>query len=151
MIFDFGGGTLDCSIVRCHGYDCRVQAVNGDPALGGIDFDNVIKEMIMKKVRKKLPKGVTIKEEEEGAIQREAEVFKKILSDSSVAKRPISIDGKPYEVQIQRAKFWKKVEAEGIRRRAISVAKSAIDKAIEYGRTDKIDFIVIVGGTSKIP
>eukprot|EP01083_Nonionella_stella_P255728 877345_1 len=151
MIFDFGGGTLDCSIVRCHGYDCRVQAVNGDPALGGIDFDNVIKEMIMKKVRKKLPKGVTIKEEEEGAIQREAEVFKKILSDSSVAKRPISIDGKPYEVQIQRAKFWKKVEAEGIMRRAISVAKSAIDKAIEYGRTDKIDFIVMVGGTSKIP
>lgn len=42
-MFDLGGGTLDISIVEAseNGNSILVKAVDGDPLLGGRDFDAV--------------------------------------------------------------------------------------------------------------
>eukprot|EP01084_Bolivina_argentea_P064728 117998_1 len=53
MVFDFGGGTLDVSILRCTGIHCEVESVSGNNTLGGIDFDHVIAEIIVDKLKKK--------------------------------------------------------------------------------------------------
>ncbi len=42
LIFDFGGGTLDVSIVDCFENMLSVMAVSGDNQLGGRDFDRQI-------------------------------------------------------------------------------------------------------------
>ena len=42
LVFDFGGGTLDVSIVDCFDNMVSVLAVSGDNRLGGADFDHQI-------------------------------------------------------------------------------------------------------------
>lgn len=42
LVFDFGGGTLDISIVDCFDNVVAISAVSGDMHLGGADFDEAI-------------------------------------------------------------------------------------------------------------
>ena len=42
MVFDFGGGTLDVSIVECFENIVEITAISGDNRLGGDDFDHAI-------------------------------------------------------------------------------------------------------------
>jgi len=42
LVYDLGGGTFDVSAVDMDDGVCLVLAVNGDTALGGVDFDRVI-------------------------------------------------------------------------------------------------------------
>lgn len=42
LVFDFGGGTLDVSVVECFENVVNILAVCGDNQLGGLDFDTAI-------------------------------------------------------------------------------------------------------------
>ena len=42
LVFDFGGGTLDVSLVDCFENVVEITAVSGDNRLGGMDFDRVL-------------------------------------------------------------------------------------------------------------
>ena len=44
LVFDFGGGTLDVSLVDCFENVVEITAVSGDNRLGGLDFDRVLAE-----------------------------------------------------------------------------------------------------------
>ncbi len=49
IVFDFGGGTLDISIVDCFENVTSILAVSGDSHLGGSDFDLIIAKMFCNK------------------------------------------------------------------------------------------------------
>ena len=42
VVFDFGGGTFDISILEVHDGVIEVKATNGDTILGGDDIDQVL-------------------------------------------------------------------------------------------------------------
>ena len=46
LVFDFGGGTFDVSILRCVGGEYQVLAIDGDNYLGGDDFDKRFAEAL---------------------------------------------------------------------------------------------------------
>ena len=50
LIFDLGGGTLDCALMSCDLSDNAFALIgtDGDPLLGGNDWDNIISGMIAK-------------------------------------------------------------------------------------------------------
>ena len=39
LVYDFGGGTLDVTILQLYQRQLTVQAIDGDDHLGGSDFD----------------------------------------------------------------------------------------------------------------
>jgi molecular chaperone DnaK len=47
MVFDFGGGTLDVTIMEMGGGVFQVKSTSGDTQLGGTDMDNSIVEYII--------------------------------------------------------------------------------------------------------
>lgn len=51
-VYDLGGGTFDISILEIAQGVFEVKATNGDTSLGGEDFDNVIKEWVIKEFKK---------------------------------------------------------------------------------------------------
>jgi molecular chaperone DnaK (HSP70) len=53
MVYDFGGGTFDVSILEVKGNKFNVLAVDGDSRLGGDDLDNVIVDYLLEKFSKK--------------------------------------------------------------------------------------------------
>ena len=52
MIFDFGGGTLDVSILKVEKGRLFTLATSGDCHLGGQDIDNILVEYFFKKIQK---------------------------------------------------------------------------------------------------
>lgn len=48
LVFDFGGGTLDVSLVDCFDNVIEIVSVSGDNRLGGSDFDRMIAEQFCK-------------------------------------------------------------------------------------------------------
>ena len=48
LIFDFGGGTFDVSVMTLKGHDIKVKSKNGDNHLGGQDIDNLILDFCIK-------------------------------------------------------------------------------------------------------
>ena len=58
LVFDFGGGTLDISTVEMMDEVIDVSGTYGDSQLGGKDFDQVIMDLIIEKV--KADQGVDI-------------------------------------------------------------------------------------------
>ena len=45
LVYDFGGGTFDATVLKTKGGSCRVLASEGDDTLGGMDLDKVLYEL----------------------------------------------------------------------------------------------------------
>ena len=49
MVFDFGGGTLDLTLMVRNGNDFDVKAQGGDPNLGGTKIDEIFCKYVLQK------------------------------------------------------------------------------------------------------
>ena len=54
MVFDFGGGTLDVTIMEMGGGVFQVKSTSGDTQLGGTDMDNTLVDYILMSSRSNL-------------------------------------------------------------------------------------------------
>ena len=45
LVYDFGGGTFDATVLRARGGSCAVLSSEGDDALGGMDIDTAMYQM----------------------------------------------------------------------------------------------------------
>lgn len=79
LVFDFGGGTLDVSLVDCFEQVIEITAVSGDNRLGGRDFDRVIAEQFCGKHGIKFPE---LTEEMQEILLRNAEKLKIRLTEA---------------------------------------------------------------------
>ena len=52
LVFDFGGGTLDVTIMEMGGGVFEVMSTSGDTQLGGTDMDKVIIDYVVDNFRK---------------------------------------------------------------------------------------------------
>lgn len=76
LIFDFGGGTLDVSIVDCFDDVVEIVAVSGDNHLGGEDFNHIIERYF---IEQKHLEGLSVKNR--AILLRNIEEMKKLLTD----------------------------------------------------------------------
>ena len=154
MIYDFGGGTFDVSILNiCDGF-FDVDASCGENMLGGDDIDHAIEEMICKKIKK--DHGVNIKKDI-GALQtiREAsEIAKCALSSVTTTQIELPFIGKnskgspiKFEMELSREQLNKMI-ASIVENTKKPVERALKDAALEI---NEIDEIILVGGTTRIP
>ena len=93
IIFDFGGGTLDVSLVDAFDNMVEIQAVSGDNYLGGKDFNELIAEEFYKENRLKKE---ALSKEEQGIVLKEAEALKRELTGQDEAGRSVYVGGQEY-------------------------------------------------------
>lgn len=86
MIYDFGGGTFDVSILEIDSENINVLSTNGDATLGGYDIDKAIYDYV---VTKALENGVNIEEDAEAKqlLMLESENTKKAFREKKVRLR----------------------------------------------------------------
>ncbi|EDZ95524.1 MULTISPECIES: Hsp70 family protein [Limnospira] len=164
LVYDFGGGTLDCSIITSVGNQFIESAKSGDLWLGGDDFDNCIVEFAKQEIArienldnvdrliKKMPHYQRVRLLAELKIQ--AEQAKIRLSTQGAAEIITSahlIDEMgmaiPIQVTISRQEFEKRIEP--LIDRSVKIAQDAI-KYSDYP-LDQIDAILLVGGSAQVP
>ena len=149
LVFDFGGGTLDVTLMEMGGGVFEVMSTSGDTQLGGTDMDIVIMDYVKEEFRKK--EGVDLSSDKK-AMERLREACEKAkIQLSGVMETDINL---PYihektalEVKLTRAKLESLVTS------LVERCKPSIDKALEDAKisTSDITKIVLVGGPTRMP
>lgn len=144
IIFDFGGGTLDVSLVDAFDNMVEIQAVAGDNYLGGKDFNEVIADNFYKKnsIFREL-----ITDEEKGIVNKEAELLKMDLSKSNSVSRKLLIHGKEYVMELTNQELIH-ISSELFKRMIKPIYKVLNDTSSGW---EEIDKVILVGGSSKMP
>ena len=152
-VFDFGGGTFDVSILEVGEGVVEVKATNGDTHLGGDNLDQNIIEWIVAEFKRS--DGIDLSKDRM-ALQRLKEAAEKAKMElSTVMETDINLPfitadqsgPKHLVMKLTRAKFEQLVE--NLLQRTVGPTKQAMaDAGLE---ASKIDEIVLVGGSTRIP
>ncbi|KKP35406.1 MAG: Chaperone protein DnaK [candidate division TM6 bacterium GW2011_GWF2_32_72] len=152
-VFDFGGGTFDISILEISDGVIEVKSTNGDTHLGGDDIDHRLITYLIEEFKK--DQGIDLRNDKM-ALQRLKEAAEKAkqelstLSETEINLPYITADAtgpKHLVIKISRAKL--ESLCEDIFKRLIEPCKKALADA---GLTkDKIDEVILVGGSTRIP
>ncbi|MCA1561934.1 MAG: molecular chaperone DnaK, partial [Acidobacteria bacterium] len=152
-VFDFGGGTFDISILEVGEGVVEVKATNGDTHLGGDNIDQRVIEWIIDEFRK--DEGIDLGKDRM-ALQRLKEAAEKAKMElSTVMETDINLPfitadatGPKHMVKkLTRSKFEQLVE--DLFQKTVGPTKQALaDAGID---SSKIDEVVLVGGSTRIP
>jgi len=152
-VYDFGGGTFDISILEVGGGVVEVKSTNGDTHLGGDNLDQRIIDWITSEFRKS--DGIDLAKDRM-ALQRLREAAEKAKMElSTVPETDISLPfitadqagPKHLSLKLSRAKFEQLVE--DLIQKTVGPTKRALaDAGVD---PSKIDEVVLVGGSTRIP
>ena len=152
-VYDFGGGTFDISILEVGEGVVEVKATNGDTHLGGDNLDQRIIDWIVSEFRKQ--EGIDLSKDRM-ALQRLKEAAEKAKMElSTVLETEISLPfisadqtgPKHLALKLTQEKFESLVE--DLLQKTVGPRKQALADA---GVTaQKIDEVVLVGGSTRIP
>jgi molecular chaperone DnaK len=153
MVFDFGGGTLDVTIMEFGGGVFEVKATSGDTQLGGTDMDNKLVDYIVEEFRKQ--QGVDVRNDKvamqrvrDAAEKAKIELSTTLTSDINLPFLTADASGpKHLTMTLTRAKLEELVSdvierCKGPLRQAMADAKLA---------PKDIDKIIMVGGPTRMP
>ncbi len=153
LVYDFGGGTFDVTVLEIGDGIYEVQATEGDNNLGGDDLDQRVVDWILEKFEEE--NGIDLSENDEALqrIREKAEEVKKELSSRKQAKVNIPFihqeDGETYNIdyELTRSKF------ESLVKDLIEKTRKPTEKAIEDAGISKndLDEVILVGGTTRVP
>jgi len=153
VVFDFGGGTHDVSILELGDGVFEVLATDGDTHLGGDDVDNAIITWLAEEF--KAEEGLDLREDPM-ALQRLKEAAEKAKIElSSTTSSEINlpyimpVNGIPKHLvrTLQRSKFEQLISS--IVERTIAPCRSALKNA--GLSTSDINEVILVGGSTRIP
>ncbi len=153
VVFDFGGGTHDVSVLELGDGVFEVLATDGDTHLGGDDVDEAIIVWLAEEFKNE--EGLDLRQDPM-ALQRLKEAAEKAKIElSSTTSSEINlpyimpVNGMPKHLvrTLTRAKFEQLISS--IVERTIAPCKKALKNA---GLTPKdIDEVILVGGSTRIP
>ena len=153
LVFDFGGGTLDVTIMEMGGGVFEVMSTSGDTQLGGSDMDKAIIDYVADEFRKK--EGIDLSNDSTAMTRIKEGGEKAKIELSTVMETEINLPfiaqdssgAKNLEVKLTRAKLDDLVNP------IVQRCKSSIEKAIEDAKISKTDItkIVLVGGPTRMP
>jgi len=140
LVFDWGGGTLDVTLLHSVDGIFIEQASAGVQRSGGLDFDARLEKL----VRNLSPNLANLTGTQKHAFKLDIELAKIRLSDLEVTSILLP-DGS--ELRITRSQFEK--EYEGM----LDEARDAVELCLRNAQTNAgaIDALVLVGGTCRIP
>ncbi len=153
LVYDFGGGTFDISVLDVRNNTFEVLATGGDVFLGGADFDERVLHWIVHEVKKQT-KVETI--DDPAVLQRlrsvaeRAKVELSILANTQL-RLPSLIErrGKPVDVELVMGRETLNSLTNDLVLRSLQV----VDILLERRKIPKesIDELILVGGQTRMP
>ena len=152
-VYDLGGGTFDISILEVGEGVVEVKSTNGDTHLGGDDIDQRVIEWIVAEFKQE--QGIDLSKDRM-AIQRLKEAAEKAkvelsqLMETEINLPFVTADASgPKHLQLKLTRSKLEQLMEDLLQRTVGPVKQALSDA---GLTpDKIDEVVLVGGSTRIP
>ena len=153
LVYDFGGGTLDVTIMEFSEGVFEVISTSGDTQLGGTDMDNAVVDYVANDFKKQ--SGIDVRNDKM-AVQRLREACEKAKIElSNVLETDINLPfitadasgPKHLVMKISRAKLDELV------RPIVEKCKESIDLALKDAKLSSTDItkIIFVGGPTRMP
>ena len=153
LVFDFGGGTLDVTIMDLSEGVFEVKSTSGDTQLGGTDMDNALMKFIIDDFKNK--EGIDLSEDDT-AMQRLREAAEKAKIElSTTLETEINVpfitskDDSPKHLSMKLARSKVEQLVEPI----IQKCKHPLEQALKDAKlgSSDIDKIILVGGPTRMP
>jgi molecular chaperone HscA len=142
-VYDLGGGTFDISILKLTRGVFEVLATNGDPALGGDDFDRAIYEWLLAQNGYSTLSAVDTRR----LLSAAREAKEQLSDDTEIEFHTEMSDGSVATVAINRETFTSLTEAL-VKRTIAPVRKALRDAGLSV---QDIKGVVLVGGATRMP
>ena len=154
LVFDFGGGTLDVTIMEMGGGVFQVKSTSGDTQLGGTDMDDTLVEYILQEFKNQSTLDVRT---DKAALMRVREAAEKAKIElSNVITTEINLPFLAYEpssgpknlvLQLPRSKL------EDLLRPIVERCRSPMMQALQDAKLNPadIDKIILIGGPTRMP
>ena len=154
MVFDFGGGTLDVTVMEMGGGVFEVMSTSGDTQLGGTDMDKVLVDYVLDEFKKKEGDDLSSDSTAMTRIREAAEKAK--IELSSVMETDINLPfiahdpssgAKNLELRLTRAKLEELIGP------VVEKCRPSVEKSLSDAKLSASDVnrVVLVGGPTRIP
>ena len=153
VVYDFGGGTFDVSILEVGGNVVDVVATNGDTQLGGDDVDKTVIDYLIEEFRRDT--GIDVANDKmvlqrlkDAAEQAKIELSSKFETQVNLPFLTADASGpKHMNIRLTRAKLESMIEP--LIQRTLEPCKKAL--ADSKKTAADIDEVILVGGSTRIP
>lgn len=164
LVYDFGGGTFDVSVLRATAGSFEVLGIGGNNYLGGDDLDTVIAEALQERLlREGYALNLDVRNDPEDArrfdkLRLMAEGVKKALSTAGeyLLRDTGTLQDKNGE-SVTVETMFERPEVEDLMRsaveRTIPYCLDALEKACKKGQVTiaDVDAVILAGGSTHIP
>ncbi|MFA6461047.1 MAG: molecular chaperone DnaK [Candidatus Woesearchaeota archaeon] len=153
LVFDFGGGTFDVSILELGGGVFEVKSTSGDNHLGGDDIDELIMNWLADKFKKSTginlnADAIAVQRLKEAAEKAKIELSAKIKVEINLPFITADKNGpKHLKEELTRAQFEEMI-ADILKRLETPVKNAMRDAGLSNSQVHKVIF---VGGSTRIP
>ncbi|MGC8710273.1 MAG: molecular chaperone DnaK [Candidatus Micrarchaeia archaeon] len=154
LVYDFGGGTLDVTIMEFGNGVFEVKSTSGDTQLGGTDMDNALVDLLLKEVKNTT--GVDISKDKQ-ALQRLREAGEKAKIELSTALQteinlPFLTMG-PGNTPVHFAYTFTRAKLEEIVLPIVERTTKPVMQALKDAKLEPkdIDKVILVGGPTRMP
>jgi molecular chaperone DnaK len=153
VIFDFGGGTFDVTILQLSEGVLQVKATNGNNQLGGDDFDERIIKHILDQIRVQnkvdLTSDLVVRQRLKEAAEK-AKIELSGMSSTQISLPFLSFaNGEPLNIEMTFTQDqFGRLTHDLVEATAIPIGNALRDAKLA---AEKIDQVVLVGGTTRIP
>ena len=154
LVFDFGGGTLDVTVMEMGGGVFEVMSTSGDTHLGGTDMDKAIIDFVVDEFRKK--EGVDLSSDSTAMTRIREAAEKAKIELSTVMETDINlpfVSHDPASGPKNLGQRMTRARLEDLIRPIVEKTRISIEKALEDAKLTQADIakIVLVGGPTRIP
>lgn len=153
LVYDFGGGTFDVSILEVGDNVIETKGIDGDSFLGGDDFDNRIIDYIVEEFKKQ--EGIDLRNDilsmqrlKEAAEKAKQELSSMLETEINLPYITSTKEGpKHLVVKLTRSKLEELTK--DLVNRSIEITKRALNEI--NLKIEDIDEIILVGGQTRMP
>ncbi|HET7344979.1 MAG TPA: molecular chaperone DnaK, partial [Nitrososphaeraceae archaeon] len=154
MVFDFGGGTLDVTIMEMGGGVFQVKSTSGDTQLGGTDMDNALVDYVIQEFKKQ--SGLDVKNDKAAMMRIREAVEKAKIELSNIVTTEINLPFLAYDattgpknlvLTLTRAKL------EELLRPIVERCRTPMMQAVQDSKItpSDVDKIILIGGPTRMP
>lgn len=151
LVYDLGGGTFDTTVIRVAKDEIVVVCTDGDDHLGGADWDERLKDLLLTKFREQVPPDTDFEDDGEflQSVAIVAEDTKKQLSKVQSRPVPLRGAGAAARVDVSRAEF--EAVTDDLLDKTIGIVERTLATLEKKARGTTVDDVLLVGGSTKMP
>jgi molecular chaperone DnaK len=154
MVFDFGGGTLDVTIMEMGGGVFEVKSTHGDTQLGGTDMDNTLIDYLVNEFKKQ--SGLDVKNDKAAMMRIREAAEKAKIELSNIVTTEINLPFLAYDASSGPKNFiltLTRSKLEELLRPIVERCRNPMLQALQDAKlnTSDIDKIILVGGPTRMP